>query len=111
MPGHGTFYVHALIFDGSNSFRSCKEYLEKEESIMGSAARLKLNVEFVDETDDLLQRISDSIAHTDSSRMIALSEKLATHHENGGWRPTPLVRKVRELSSAIQPISAGSLLF
>lgn len=97
MPGQGTFYVHALIFDRSNSFRSCKEYLEKEESIMGSAARLKLNVEFVDETDDLLQRISDSIAHTDSSRMIALSEKLATHHENGGWRPTPLVLKVREL--------------
>ena len=97
MPGQGTFHVHALIFDGSNSFRSCKEFLEKEESIMGSAARLKLDVEFVDETADLLQRISDSVAHADSSRMIALSEKLAIRNETGGWRPTPLVLKVREL--------------
>ena len=44
----------------------------------------------------LLQRMGDLVARTDSSRMIALSAKLATHHEDGGWHPTPLVLKVRE---------------
>jgi GNAT superfamily N-acetyltransferase len=91
------FRVHAVISDGSKSFRSWNEYLETETPIMGSAARLKLKVEFVDDTQHLFGLISDLITRTHPTPMIALSETFATRNEDGKWQPTALAQKLRDL--------------
>jgi predicted GNAT family N-acyltransferase len=86
-----------VISDGARAFRSWKEYFEKESPIMGSAARLKLKVEFVDETRHIFELIRDLVTHTQPTPLIALSEMLANRDEDGKWHPTPLAREVRQL--------------
>lgn len=97
MPADSIFEVRVLIFDGSESARSCKDYLEQEVSIMESAARLKLHVEFAAGADDILRRMGELVAHSHPSRVIALSETFATRNDQGDWQPTPIVRKLRDL--------------
>jgi len=97
MSGNGTFQVHALVFDGSDSLPAWKEYLEKEDSIDGSTARLQVKMQWVAKADQLIRILSDSVACAQPRPIILLSEKLVTRTEEGNWRASPLARKVREL--------------
>jgi predicted GNAT family N-acyltransferase len=96
MATNETFEVRALIFDGSNRFGPLREYLEKEEPIMGSAACLKLAVQHVDGTDHLLRLINEAVGQSQPDRIVLLAEALAIKKAEG-WEATSLARQIREL--------------
>ena len=97
MPSGEIFEVRALICDGSNRFDPFTAHLEKAESIMGSAARLKLAVQVVNGTEQLFRLINELVGGAQPSRIVLLSEGLAIRNEQGDWEATPLARQVREL--------------
>jgi hypothetical protein len=96
MAANEIFEVRALIFGGSNRFAPVREYLEKEEPIMGSAACLKLAVQLVDGADHLLRVINEAVGQSQPRRIVLLAEALATKKDQG-WEATPLARQIREL--------------
>lgn len=96
MAANKTFEVRVLIFDGSNRFGPVREYLEKEEPIMGSAACVKLAVQLVDGTDHLLRLINEAVGQSQPGRIVLLAEAFATRKDQG-WEATPLARQIREL--------------
>ncbi len=97
MSGNDTFQVRALIFDGSESFLPWKDYLEKAESIDGSAARLQITIEWVEKADQLFRILGDSVALPQRSAIILLSGQLVDRNENGSWQASRLAQKVRGL--------------
>ena len=97
MSGNGNFHVRALILDGSDSFLSWKEYLEKAESIDGSTARLQGTVQWVKDAHRLFRVLDESVARPQSSPIILLSEKLVARGEDGSWQASPLAKRVRQL--------------
>ncbi len=97
MSGNDTFQVHALIFGGLDSFLESKNYLEQEESINGTKARLQVNVQRVEKSGSLLRLLADSVARPQSTPVILISDKLVTRSKDGSWRASPLAQKVREL--------------
>jgi predicted GNAT family N-acyltransferase len=97
MPSEEIFEVRALICDRSNRFDSFTAHLEKEEPIMGSAACLRLAVQVVNGTEQLLRIIHELVGGAQPSRIVLLSEGLAIRNERGRWEATPLARQVREL--------------
>jgi predicted GNAT family N-acyltransferase len=96
MAAKDIFEVRALILDGSNRFGPVREYLEKEEPIMGSAACLKFAVQHVDGTDHLLRLINEAVGQSQPGRIVLLAEELAIKKDEG-WEATPLVRQIREI--------------
>ena len=96
MAAQEIFEVKAFIFDGSNRLHPFTDYLERAEPIMGSAAKLKLSIEFVDGTDHLLRLINEVVGQPQSNRILLLAETLAIKTDKG-WEATPLTRQIREL--------------
>lgn len=96
MAANKIFEVRVLIFDGSNRFGPVREYLEKEEPIMGSAACVKLAVQLVDGTDDLLRLSNEAVGQSQPGRIVLLAEAFVTRKDQG-WEATPLARQIREL--------------
>ena len=97
MVAHETFEVQALIFDGANRFAPFTEYLEKEERILGSAAHLRLAVQFPDGIESMLRLVNQLVGRDQPSRVVLVSGGLAGRKEQGGWEATPLARELREL--------------
>ena len=96
MAANKIFEVRVLIFDGSNRFGPVREYLEKEEPIMGSVACVKLAVQLVDGTDDLLRLSNEAVGQSQPGRIVLLAEAFVTRKDQG-WEATPLARQIREL--------------
>ena len=96
MAGQETFEVQALILGGSSRFAPFIEYLEKEERVMDSTAKLKLRVQLLDGSESVLRLISELVERTRPGRIVLLAEGLAARKE-GGWEATPLTRQIREV--------------
>jgi predicted GNAT family N-acyltransferase len=97
MLAGSSFEARVFIQDKSESIASWKDYLEQDVSIMESAGRLKLQLEFAPDADDLVRRITEMMARTGPSRVIAVSEHFVGRGDRGDWQPTPLVQKLRDL--------------
>ena len=91
------FEVRALILDGSKRFGPFIKYLEKEEPIMDSVAKLKLTVQLLDSSESMLQIVTELAGRAQPGRIVVLAEGLAARQEQGGWEATPLTRQIREL--------------
>jgi predicted GNAT family N-acyltransferase len=97
MAADETFEVQALIVDRSNRFGPFKEYLQREERILGSSARLKLAVQFLEDAESMLGLVNELVGRAQPHRIVLLSEALAFGQKHRGWEATPLARQVREL--------------
>src|SRR5262245_24022556 len=97
MPSEEFFEVRVLIYDRSNRFERLIDHLEKVEPIMGSTARLKLAVQVVTETQQLVRYVRELVAGAKPGRIILLSEGLVIRNEHDAWEATSFARQVRHL--------------